>query len=252
MAPKQAPALPEVNVSDHDGVRCLHLGSLWIQGAMRVKQPFALELDYVQRMMVWLLFYPRAAVSGKRAMQLGLGAAALTKFCCTKMRLHTTAIEINPQVVKVCQDWFKLPAHHPKLQVVVADAAQEIQKPEYLGTVDVLQVDLYDHEAAAPVLDTADFYQHCRQLLTPDGMMTVNLFGRDASYPASLEKIKAAFGSQAVWAFRPTREGNTVVAAQRQASRPDRALLQERAQAIASHWDLPAAKWLRLFKPVEA
>jgi spermidine synthase len=33
----------------------------------------------------------------------------------------------------------------------------------WLGTVDALQVDLYDHEAAAPVLDSADFYADCRR-----------------------------------------------------------------------------------------
>ena len=55
--------------------------------------------------------------------------------------------------------------------------------------VDALQVDLYDHEAAAPVLDSEAFYSDCRTLLTEDGCMTVNLFGRSSSYAQSLEKI---------------------------------------------------------------
>jgi spermidine synthase len=44
--------------------------------------------------------------------------------------------------------------------------------------------------------------------------MTVNLFGRASSFERSVEKISAAFGKDAVWAFKPTREGNTVVLAQ--------------------------------------
>jgi spermidine synthase len=44
--------------------------------------------------------------------------------------------------------------------------------------------------------------------------MTVNLFGRASSFERSVEKISAAFGKEAVWAFKPTREGNTVVMAQ--------------------------------------
>jgi spermidine synthase len=101
------------------------------------------------------------------------------------------------------------------LRVVLADAALEIQSDEWRGTVDALQVDLYDEHAAAPVLDTPDFYRHCRDLLSPQGVMTVNLFGRSSSYPASVEKICAAFGEDAVWAFKPTREGNAIVLAQR-------------------------------------
>jgi spermidine synthase len=162
--------------------------------------------------------------------------------------MRTTAIELNPQVLAACRGWFKLPADDAKLRVVIADAQTEIRKPQWQGTVDALQVDLYDHEAAAPVLDSEDFYADCRRLLTEDGCMTVNLFGRSSSFERSLEKIAAAFGEKALWAVRPTREGNTIVLAQRTPSRPKRNALAERAQVIQTRWGLPAPKWLRVFK----
>ncbi len=242
--------LPEVSVSDDGEVRHLHLGTPWIQGSMRLKEPFALELEYVQRMMAWLLFVDPASVTKRYALQLGLGAGAITKFCHKKLRMQTTAIELNPQVIAVCHSWFKLPPNGARLQVVLADAAEEIRRPGWEDQVDALAVDLYDHDAAAPVLDSAEFYADCRALLTEDGCMTVNLFGRSSSYEKSLAKMAEAFGEDALWAFKPTREGNTVVLAQRTASRPARAVLDERAQMIQSRWDLPAAKWPRGFKPV--
>jgi len=79
--------------------------------------------------------------------------------------------------------------------------------------------------------------------------MTVNLFGRSSSYAQSLDKIVAAFGEGAVWAFRPTREGNTIVLALRTPQRPSRLILAERAENIETRWGLPARKWLRVFKP---
>ncbi|WP_309683437.1 spermidine synthase, partial [Polaromonas sp.] len=230
------PVLPEVNFSDYGNVRFLHLGTEWVQGSMLVDAPFDIELEYVQRMMAGLLFMDATMVSKKHAMQLGLGSAALTKFCYKKLRMKTTAIEINPQVVAACRIWFKLPRDDLRLQVIEADAAAEIQKPQHQGRVDLLHVDLYDHEAAAPVLDSADFYVHCHDLLAEDGVMTVNLFGRDSSYEKSLAKIAEAFGPQAVWAFRPTREGNTVVLAQREPTRPDRTELLLRAGTVESRW----------------
>jgi spermidine synthase len=242
--------LPEVSVSDDGEVRHLHLGTPWIQGSMRVAEPFEIELQYVQRMMAWLLFVEPASVTKRHAMQLGLGAGAITKFCHKKLRLCTTAIELNPQVLAVCRQWFKLPPDGPKLRVVLADAAEEIRNPMWLGTVDALAVDLYDHEAAAPVLDSPDFYADCRALLTEDGCMTVNLFGRASSFERSLQSMASAFGEDALWAFKPTREGNTVVLAQRTPSRPKRTELAARAEAIQARWDLPSAKWLRVFKPV--
>ena len=240
--------LPEVNFSDWDDRRYLHLGTEWIQGSMRLDAPDEIDLEYVQRMMAWLLFVEPTSVARRHAMQLGLGAAALTKFSRKRLRMRTTAIELNPQVLAACRGWFKLPADDAKLQVVIADAAQEIRKPQWQGTVDALQVDLYDHEAAAPVLDSADFYADCRALLTEEGCMTVNLFGRSSSFELSLEKIAQAFGADALWAFKPTREGNTVVLAQRTPARPKRDKLAEQAQAIQTRWDLPAPKWLRVFK----
>jgi spermidine synthase len=241
--------LPEVNFSDQGDVRYLHLGTEWIQGSMLLDQPFEIELEYVQRMMAWLLFVESASVARRHAMQLGLGAGALTKFCYKKLRMKTTAIEINPQVIAACRLWFKLPADDVRLSVVLGDAAEVAAHAHWRGTVDALQVDLYDHEAAAPVLDSEAFYADCRALLTEDGCMTVNLFGRSSSYGRSLEKIVAAFGPQSAWAFRPTREGNTVVLALRTPVTPTRALLAERAQTIETRWGLPARKWLRVLKP---
>jgi spermidine synthase len=242
--------LPEVNFSDYGDIRFLHLGTEWVQGSMLIDAPFDIQLEYVQRMMVWLLFVDPAAVPGLHSMQLGLGSGALTKFCYKKLRTRTTAVEINPQVLAACRLWFKLPPDDARLQVVLADAGREIKKDIHLGTVDALQVDLYDHEAAAPVLDSPGFYADCRSLLTDEGMMTVNLFGRDASFESSLDKISDAFGAESVWVFKPTREGNAVVAAQRQSSRPGRDTLLARAELVESRWGLPARKWLRLFKPL--
>ena len=247
---KTTTPLPEVNISEDGEVRFLHLGTEWIQGSMLLDAPFDIELEYVQRMMVWLLFVEPDTVHKRRALQLGLGSAALTKFCFKRLRMDTTAIEINPQVLAVCRRWFKLPPDSARLRVLLADAGEAIRAAEHQGRYDALQVDLYDHEAAAPVLDSADFYADCRNTLTDVGCLTVNLFGRDASFERSLRHIADAFGAEAVWLFKPAREGNTVVLAQRHASRPARLDMLARAEAVQQRWGLPAVKWLRLFQPL--
>ena len=251
MAKTAATDLPEVNFSEEGPFRHLHLGSEWIQGSMLLDAPLELVHEYIQRMMAGLLFLEPASMRQRQALQLGLGAGSLTKFCHKVLRMkNTTAIELNPQVLHACKGWFHLPADNPRMQVVLADAAQEIRKPRWLGAVDLLHVDLYDEEAAAPVLDSADFYADCRATLTDEGSMTVNLFGRSSSFQKSVDKIATAFGADAIWAFKSTREGNTVVLAQRTPQRPARKLLAERAEVISREWGLPADKWVRVFKPV--
>ena len=251
MARKAPITFPEVNFSEEGPIRHLHLGSEWIQGSMLVDAPTVLVHEYIQRMMAWLLFVDPQTVKKRQALQLGLGAGSLTKFCHKELKMKTTAIELNPQVLHACRGWFKLPADNSRMQVVLADAAEEIKQEKWLGAVDALQVDLYDEEAAAPVLDSAAFYADCRATLSEEGCMTVNLFGRSSSFDNSVDKIAEAFGEDAIWAFKSTREGNTVVMAQRTPSRPKRALMQERAEFIQSEWGLPADKWVRVFKPVK-
>ena len=235
-------------VSESDGVRYLHLDTPWVQGAMRIKKPNDIELEYVQRMMAWMLLRPSDELTRGHAVQLGLGAAAITKFCHRKMRMRTTAVELNPEVIAVCRAWFRLGADDERLTVIEQDAAGYAGDPGHAASADVLCVDLYDHDAASPVLDDEDFYGACFAMLAPGGVMSVNLFGRNASFERSVGHIAAAFPGQALWSLRPTREGNTVVLATKAVEAPPRAELAARAENIETRFGLPARKWLRMMK----
>jgi len=247
---RRPPPLAPATMSEQDGVRYLHLGTPWVQGAMRVRKPQALELEYVQRMMAWMLWRPEAEVTLGHAVQLGLGAASITRFTHKAMRMRTTVVEINPTVISACRIWFHLPADDARLTVVETDAARWVADPRHAQSVDALCVDLYDHDAAAPVLDDEAFYRDCRAALAHGGVMAVNLFGRDASFAASARRIAAAFGPEQVWSLVPTREGNTVVIAARGVDVPDRATLSARADNIEARFGLPARKWLRMVRPL--
>ena len=83
---RRAVALPPVTVSEFDGVRYLHLGSIWVQGAMRIRKPQQVVLDYVQRMLASLLWLPSESLGQGQAVQLGLGAGAITRFTARQLR----------------------------------------------------------------------------------------------------------------------------------------------------------------------
>jgi hypothetical protein len=162
-------SLPRVNHIDYGEMRFLHLGTPWVQGSMKISRPNEIHLEYVQRMMAWLLVADLDQVHRLQAMQLGLGAAALTKFCHLRLGMPTTAVELNPQVIDTCRRWFKLPQDSAELHVLQADAADIASRNTWHGKVDVLQVDLYDQEAACPVIDSEAFYADCQKLLTAQG-----------------------------------------------------------------------------------
>lgn len=47
-----APGHPPATTTEYRGVRSLHLGTSWVQGAMRLAKPDHIELEYVQMMMI--------------------------------------------------------------------------------------------------------------------------------------------------------------------------------------------------------
>ena len=64
--------MSSIDISEQDGVRYLHFGSEWVQGAMRLRDPYALELQYARDMLCGLLL--RSAPWPCEALTIGLGA----------------------------------------------------------------------------------------------------------------------------------------------------------------------------------
>jgi spermidine synthase len=195
-----------IDISEESGVRYLHFGSEWVQGAMRIRRPYALELDYTREMMAGLLL--RGTPWPRRALLIGLGAGSLTKFIHRHLpQTKMTVVEIEPAVVHVAREFFKLPEEDPRFRLVIADGAEFVQGSR--GRYDCILVDGFDRNARAGALDTLPFYAACRARLTGDGLLAVNLFGRSRGFKASLGRIDAAFDGRAL-ALPASDSGNVI------------------------------------------
>ncbi len=195
-----------IEVSEQAGVRYLHFASTWVQGAMRVQRPYALELPYTREMMAGLLLrdppWPRAALL------IGLGAGSLAKFIHRQLpATQITVVEIDPQVELVARLHFKLPDDPLRLRIVIADGAEYMLRGGAL--YDYILVDGFDRNARAGVLDTLPFYQACRARLSDEGLLAINLLGRERGFQASAERIARAFDGRAVL-FPSCDGGNTI------------------------------------------
>ena len=56
-----------ISFSEQDGIRYLHFGSRWVQGAMRISNPDALALAYIRDMMGWLMLLDPPALRRPQA-----------------------------------------------------------------------------------------------------------------------------------------------------------------------------------------
>src|SRR5690606_24662597 len=89
----------EPTVSELAGIRYLHFGTEWVQGAMRLRRPNDLVLAYTQQMMAWLLFVEPDADTQLGI--LGLGAGSLLRFSLRNTPASITTVEWNPMVTAV-------------------------------------------------------------------------------------------------------------------------------------------------------
>ena len=240
-APRK-PRFAPVTFSEEGGVRYLHFGTEWVQGAMRLRKPQHIELEYAQQMMAWLLFLE----TPKRIVQLGLGAAALTKFAHRFLKgAKIEAVELNPAVVVAARTMFELPADDPRLTVHEADAWDFVNNRTNHGTIGALQIDVYDATARGPVLDSVAFYRAVRACLTHAGIVTVNLFGDHPSFVRNMKRLNEAFDGR-VFALPEVHDGNRVaIAFSGPTLNVPFATLQQRAKLIEAQLGLPARKWIK-------
>jgi spermidine synthase len=184
-----------IEISETAGVRYLHFSADWIQGAMRIQRPNALELSYTREMMAGLLL--REPPWPREALLIGLGAGSLAKFIYHKLpATRITVVEIDPQIEIIARLHFKLPDDPTRLRIIIADGAEYMLKEG--KNFDAIYVDGFDKNGRAGVLDTLPFYQACRARLTDSGLLAVNLLGRSRGFQASAGRIDTAFDGRSL------------------------------------------------------
>jgi spermidine synthase len=199
-----------IEISEEAGVRYLHFGSRWVQGAMRIARPHALELDYTRAMMTALLLRNGASWP-RQVLLIGLGAASIPKFLHRhRPRAKLTVVEIAPDVVTAAWQFFKLPDDPKRLVVEIGDGHDYLARTDRV--FDLIVVDGFDAKGRAGMLETAPFYANCRARLGDAGLLVANMLSRTRGVVPNLERVREAFAGRAT-ALPRTEAGNTIVLA---------------------------------------
>lgn len=194
-----------VEVSELDGVRALHLGSVTIQSAMRIKDPWALELKYTRGMLCFLLF--KANVQD--VLVIGLGGGSIPKYLHAYCPLiTTTVVEINPKIIQVARSQFFVPENDARLAIIEGDGLQYLADHENIS--DVLIIDAFDSNGIPPDFCSQDFFDQCARSLNGEGILAINLWGSDKKFDVYLQRIEQSFDGNTL--ILPTgKPGNIAV-----------------------------------------
>jgi spermidine synthase len=173
-------------VVDDGETRQLLFSLDFIQSAMRLADPAALEFAYTRKMMACLLFVPEP----EHLLMVGLGGGSLAKFCYRHLP-HTriTVLEINPDVIAL-RHVFEIP-DDPRLSIIQTDAAAYL--PGAPAAADVLLLDGYDPAGISPSFLHREFYRAARACLRPGGMLVANLAGPESAWAAHRTLLEFEF-----------------------------------------------------------
>ena len=202
---RRSPGHSPVEISERNDTRFLHLGGPAVQSAMRLKEPYALDLEYTRAMMGFLLFRREPSDIAL----IGLGGGSIAKYIYRHLpQSRLTALEINPEVVAAARAYFMLPPDDERLSVITGDGAVFVHaNPD---SQDVLLVDGFDAKRIVDSLASAEFYRACRDMLRPGGVAVFNLWGSDEYFPRYFDRLSRAFGEHALQ-LPAEKKGNIII-----------------------------------------
>ena len=238
-----------IEVSEERGVRYLHFGTEWVQGAMRIARPHQLVLAYTQEMLSFLLF----RTAPLRVLMIGLGAGSLPKFFRREIpATRITVVEVNPAVIPIARNLFRVPDNDERLDVQVGDGYAWVHASA--ETFDAIFVDGYDHRARPGRFETMAFYEACAARLAPQGVLVANVFGQVRGHAQTMRLLHEAF-PRAMLRLPSVESKNVVVTAFADPPPPTTvAHLRARAARLRERLGLPFHKWvhaLQQHNPVE-
>ena len=204
--PLQNPASMRPFIEEVDGLLNLRFDMATVQSALRLSDPNALELEYTRTMMRCLLF----CAAPQSILMIGMGGGSMAKYCHkTLPNADITVVEINPYVIAL-RDRFQVPRDSRRFRVRQADGVDHVQ-----GTVkaavqhDIILLDAFHFDGAQASIGSRAFFKACRSLLSPRGVLVVNLDGEPAQCQPVLGRLGEAFDGS-VWSVLVDATSNRI------------------------------------------
>lgn len=228
----------EVDVTETDGMRHMHLGSVTVQSSMLVKDPDALALEYSRGIVCFLLFSKKI----KSLLTIGLGGGSVTKYVYAYCKeIKQTILEINPEVIRVARTHFYVPENDERLDIIAGDGVQHLlDNPD---SQDCVVIDGFDSHGIPPNLCSPDFFDSCYEALHKHGIFVMNLWGSDQNFDVYLQRIEHAFSNRVL--VMPTgKTGNIIVFGFKAPMNTTRRKMQARAKDLEQEHDIEFVKFL--------
>ncbi|MBW1810212.1 MAG: fused MFS/spermidine synthase [Deltaproteobacteria bacterium] len=159
------------------------------QSVISISDPGAVPMDYIRDALLGLALVPNI----EQVLMIGLGAGTFTTFLFHQLpKVKIDAVEINPVVVRLAKDFFRLPSD-PCYRIHKQDGRKFIESSRI--KYDLIFIDAYTGLDLVPKqLAGEDFFKLVKAHLVHNGLAIINLSVEEKQEEKVWQAFKNVFG----------------------------------------------------------
>lgn len=182
-----------INVRQQEERRWLEFGDELIQTEINLDRPDYLPESFSRAMLAGVLFTDMP----KRVLLAGAGGGSTARYFASRFpEVKGESVELSKMVIQLAKTYFECP-HKDNWQLVEADIQQYVQ--DCPKRYDLIVIDIAINQYTPDWLLEHRFLTHCRQILTEQGHLSINLIvDGDESFIKALAAIRQVFDKQTV------------------------------------------------------
>ena len=225
-----------VRVSERGSVRTMYFvgddGTQYIETRVDRAYPRSLDLDVFRTMMAGFLLAPQP----RSALILGLGGGGMSNYLRGRFPdLEIDAVDIDPEVARLAQEFFDVPKDDPRYRVHVADARVFVERAAADVRWDMIMLDAFRGVFVPYHLKTEEFYRSCLARLSPQGVVVANLHNVTRMYPHDRQTMAAVFPQR--YSFVSEGGNQTTLVASAAQERAGVYQIRDNARAVQPKFD---------------
>ena len=198
-----------LEIWDEGDLRSLWFDDVILQTQIHLHDPAVLPNPVNRAMLAHLMFEPPL----RRVMLAGCGGGAIARWLHARMPdVAGDAVELSDTVARLAREYFDFPpAQHSNWRLLIGDVREHLVHSD--AHYDFILVDLEKDQATPTWLTSPGFLTGCRDHLSPQGTLTLNLIVDDAAaVSAALFAIRSVFGTGALLLDDPDHDNLLVIA----------------------------------------
>lgn len=169
--------------------RWLTFDSLAIQTLINRRHPNRVELSYIHQLTLAVRAHPTDCCL------LGLGGAAVAHFLSPYLgSSQLVAVENDANIIEIATTYF-MTNRLKNMSIIHQDAKLFLQESQ--THYQHLLVDLFDNDSFPMDCNTHHFFEQCKRLLLPDGVLALNLANLDEQW-SLFNHIRENFNQQTI------------------------------------------------------